>query len=219
MAKFPQMNEINGKEVHHRIKNNLQIICSLLDLQADDFKNRNGMVDCNDVAKAFMKSRDRVFSMALIHEELYSNENSDELNVSSYLTKLTKNLMATYNVNNRDIKLNVNLTNDAFFDMDTTVLLGMIVNELVTNAFKHAFTDHDTGEISVVLSKGSLNNDYVLQVSDDGDGIDRNVDKCESLGMQIVMSLVDQLDGSLDVKNDNGTTFTLLFAMNNGIHH
>ena len=129
--------------------------------------------------------------------------------------------MSTYNVNNRDIKLTIDFTDDAFFDMDTTVLLGMIVNELVTNAFKHAFADHDAGKISVVLSKGSLNNDYILQVSDDGDGIGKNVNvnKCNSLGMQIVMSLVDQLDGTLNVKNDNGTTFTLLFAVNNGMHH
>jgi two-component sensor histidine kinase len=221
MAKFPHAHDVQVKEVHHRIKNNLQIICSLLDLQAEDFKNKQEMISCEDVVSAFRKSYDRVLSMALIHEELYISGDLTELSFSSYLTKLTQHLLASYSVGSKDIKLNIDLADNIFFDMDITVPLGMIVNELVTNSFKHAFIDHDSGEISVILSKGSRNGDYMLQVSDDGGGIDESisVDNLESLGMQIVMSLVDQLDGILDVDNDNGTIFTLLFSINHDTHN
>jgi PAS domain S-box-containing protein len=131
------------KEIHHRIKNNLQVISSLLDLQADKFNGRKDIQD-SDVLEAFRESQDRVISMALIHEELYKDKTFkgkgfesvgfETLNFSPYIEKLAENLFLIYRLGNTDISLNMELEDDLFFNMDTAVPLGMIVNELVSNS-------------------------------------------------------------------------------------
>ncbi len=128
------------KEIHHRIKNNLQVISSLLDLQAEKFNNREEIKD-SEVLEAFRESQDRVISMALIHEELYKGGGIDTLDFSSYIEELAENLFLTYRLGNTDISLNMDLEENIFFDMDTAVPLGMIVNELVSNSLKHAFIE------------------------------------------------------------------------------
>ena len=138
------------KEIHHRIKNNLQVISSLLDLQAEKFNNRKDIKD-SEVLEAFRESQDRVISMALIHEELYKGGGIDTLDFSSYIEELAKNLFLTYRLGNTDISLNMDLEENIFFDMDTAVPLGMIVNELVSNSLKHAFIGRDKGEIQIKL--------------------------------------------------------------------
>ena len=132
------------KEIHHRIKNNLQVISSLLDLQADKFDNPK-------VIEAFRESQDRVISMALIHEELYKGERTDTLDFSTYIRELAENLFQTYSLKSKNIHLNMDLEENAFFDMDTAVPLGIIVNELVSNSLKHAFQGRDEGEIRIKL--------------------------------------------------------------------
>ena len=127
------------QEIHHRIKNNLQVISSLLDLQADKFSNRECIKD-SEVQEAFRESQDRVLSMSLIHEELYRGGGIDTLDFSSYIEKLADNLFLTYRVGNTDISLGLGLDKNLFFDMDTAIPLGIIVNELVSNSLKHAFT-------------------------------------------------------------------------------
>ncbi len=213
------------KEIHHRIKNNLQVISSLLDLQAEKFKNRKHAED-SEVLEAFRESQDRVVSIALIHEELHEGEGADTLNFSSYLQKLVENLFETYRFGNPDISLNLNLEEDVFFGMDTAVPLGMIVNELVSNSFKHAFPEGKTGEIRIKLCKeenGKPENGeiegkneacksrYILTVSDSGAGIPENIDleNSDTLGTQLVTILVDQLDGELELKRDFGTEFVI----------
>jgi len=139
------------KEIHHRIKNNLQVISSLLDLQAEKFNNREYIQD-SDVLEAFRESKDRVISMALIHEELYKGGGFDTLNFSSYIEKLSENLFQTYRLGNDDLILNMDLEENIFFDMDIAVPLGIIVNELVSNSLKHAFTERG-GEIRIRLCR------------------------------------------------------------------
>ncbi len=135
------------KEIHHRIKNNLQVISSLLDLQAEKFNNR-GCIEDSEIFEAFKESQDRVISMALIHEELYKGGGPDTLNFSSYVKELTKNLFQTYRLGNASTSLNMDLEENIFLDMDTAVPLGIIINELVSNSLKYAFADRDKGENS-----------------------------------------------------------------------
>ena len=205
---------VRKQEIHHRIKNNLQVISSLLDLQAETF-NGNECIQDSEVLEAFRESQDRVISMALIHEELYKGGGFETLNFSPYIKKLIDSLFNTYKVGNIDINLNVDLVENAFFDMDTAVPLGIIVNELVSNSFKHAFKGRDRGEIQIKLhreeSEDCESASFILTVSDNGVGIPENleIEDLNSLGMQLVTTLVDQLDGELELKRNNGTEFAM----------
>ena len=200
------------KEIHHRIKNNLQVISSLLDLQAEKFNDPK-------VIEAFRESQNRVISMALIHEELHKEEGTDTLNFSEYLKMLAKNLFQTYKLSSKNIRLNMDVQENLFFDMDTAVPLGIIVNELVSNSLKHAFIGRDNGEIRIQLhkeeSEGNKSALFTLTVSDNGVGIpeDLDIEDLDSLGLQLVTSLVDQLDGELELKRNNGTEFIIRFTV------
>ena len=202
------------QEIHHRIKNNLQVISSLLDLQTEQFNNRECIKD-SEVLEAFKESQNRVISMALIHEELHKGEGFETLNFSSYVKELVDNLLLTYRLGNNNINLNVDLDQNVFLDMYTAVPLGIIINELVSNSLKHAFPDRNDGEIRINLRKEEGNTNFVLTVSDNGVGIpeDLDIENLESLGLQLVTTLVDQLDGELELKRDNGTEFTLRFTV------
>jgi two-component sensor histidine kinase len=200
---------VRKQEIHHRIKNNLQVISSLLDLQAEKFNDKK-------VVDAFKESQNRVISMALIHEELHKGGALDTLNFSHYIEELADNLLLTYRVGNNGIILKNDIDKDIFFDMDTSVPLGIIINELVTNSLKHAFPDRDNGEIQIKLHREEgCNTTYILSVSDNGVGIseDLDIENLDSLGLQLVTTLVDQLDGELELKRDNGTEFFIRFTV------
>ncbi len=213
------------KEIHHRIKNNLQVISSLLDLQAEQFRNRENIKD-SEVLEAFRESQDRVISMALIHEELYKGEKFETLNFSPYIQKLTENLLETYSLGDTEISLNMDLEENLFFDMDTAVPLGMIINELVSDSLKYAFIGKDKGEIRIKLHREeptelesedseSTSTTFILTISDNGVGIpeDLEIEDLDSLGFQLVTSLVDQLDGEFELKRNNGTEFIIRFIV------
>jgi PAS domain S-box-containing protein len=214
------------KEIHHRIKNNLQVISSLLDLQADKFRNRKNIKDL-EVLEAFRESQDRVISMALIHEELYRDGGLEKLNFIQYVKELSENLFNTYTIGNNNIRLKRDFENDAFFDMDVAVPLGMLINELITNSFKHAFSGRNEGEIQIKLRRENFRENFentgeslksttfALTISDNGMGIPENLEIAElnSLGLQLVVSLVDQLDGKLEINRKNGTEFIIRFTV------
>lgn len=216
---------VRKKEIHHRIKNNLQVISSLLDLQAEKFNNRECVKD-SEIIEAFRESQYRVASIALIHEELHEEEGTtDTLNFSQYLHRLVESLFQIYRFGNIEIYLNLDLEENIFFDMDIAVPLGMIVNELVSNSLKHAFSGRETGEIRIKLfseeTKDEMGNKditeksikYTLIVSDNGTGISEDIDfeNPETLGLQLVNILVDQLDGEIELKRDKGTQFVVRF--------
>jgi PAS domain S-box-containing protein len=225
-----KIEKIRIKEIHHRIKNNLQVVSSLLDLQAEKFEEEN-------VVEAFREGQNRVVSMALIHEELYNGEGKDKLDFSVYLKKLAKSLFKTYSLQSDSIHLSMDLEDDAFLDMDTAVPLGIIVNELVSNSLKHAFPGRNKGEIRIKFSReessefencravsnsdDSGSTSYTLSVSDDGVGIPENleIEDLDTLGFQLVTTLVDQLDGELELKRNNGTEFTIRFAVTEKNNH
>ncbi len=221
------------KEIHHRIKNNLQVISSLLDLQAESFSNRKYVED-SDVLNAFRESQNRVISIALIHEELHEGGGNNTLSFSPYLEKLVENLFQTYSLGNADISLSMDLEENIFFDMDTAVPLGLVVNELVSNSLKHAFPGRNKGEIQIKLfkeerfgtekaenelgnyeeqtaGKGKGGTVYTLIVSDNGVGIPEIIDleNSDTLGLQLVNILIDQLDGEIKLKRDLGTEFRI----------
>jgi PAS domain S-box-containing protein len=218
------------KEIHHRIKNNLQVISSLLDLQAERFKNRE-TVQTSEVLDSFLESQNRVVSMALIHEELHRGGKVDTLNFSMYLQKLGENLFQTNRLGNSEISLEINLEESIFFDMDIAVPLGIIVNELVSNSFKHAFPGRKKGSVQIELfrkenwqcknSKEEIENadrenaDFVLRVKDNGVGMPESLDiqNSETLGLQLITALVDQLGGKLKVKKGRGTEFIIGFTV------
>jgi PAS domain S-box-containing protein len=203
------------KEIHHRIKNNLQVILSLLNLQVEQFNNRE-YIKKSEVLEAFKESKNRVISMALIHEELHKGEGFESLNFSSYIEDLADNLLLTYKLGNKNINLKTDLDQNVFLDMDNAVPLGIIVNELVSNSFKYAFPEKNDGEIKIKLRrKESNNNSFILMVSDNGVGIPENIDieDLDSLGLQLVSTLVDQLNGELELKRNNGTEFTIRFTI------
>ena len=165
----------------------------------------------------FRESQDRVISMALIHEELYRGRGFETLNFAPYIEELAENLFQTYSLGNSNINLKLDLEENICLDMDTAVPLGIIVNELVSNSLKHAFPDRNEGTIQIKLhreeSEDYKSTSFVLTVSDNGIGIPENleIEDLESLGMQLVTTLVDQLDGELELKRNNGTEFTMRF--------
>jgi two-component sensor histidine kinase len=210
------------QEIHHRIKNNLQVISSLLDLQAEQFRDKECIKD-SEVLEAFRESQDRVISMALIHEELYKGGGFETLNFAPYISKLAENLFKTYRLGNSHINLNLDLVENIFFDMDTAVPLGIIVNELVSNSLKHAFIGRDEGEIRIELVREESSefegedcesSNFVLTISDNGVGIhELDIEDLDSLGIQLITALVDQLDGEFELKSNNGTEFTMRFEV------
>ncbi|MDR7665366.1 histidine kinase dimerization/phosphoacceptor domain -containing protein [Methanosarcina sp. Z-7115] len=222
------IDKVRKQEIHHRIKNNLQVISSLLDLQAEKFSNRECIED-SEVIDAFKESQNRVISMALIHEELYKDnrfkgegfesEGFELLNFPLYIKKLADNLFHTYRLGNTAVSLNLDLEENLFFDMDTAVPLGIIINELVSNSLKHAFPGKDIGEIRINLCREKDESDgsnlFTLTISDNGVGIPEKIDieDLESLGLQLVTTLIDQLDGELELKRNNGTEFTVRFTV------
>ena len=137
-----RINEVRKKEIHHRIKNNLQVISSLLELQADQFNEEK-------VVEAFRESQNRVASMAIIHEELYRAGDTETLDFSAYLGKLTSDILRSYTVRKEDVKLKLEV-DEVFLGMDTAIPLGIIINELVSNALKHAFPTGRKGEIQII---------------------------------------------------------------------
>ncbi len=197
--------EVLLQEIHHRVKNNMQIISSLLNLQSRNISDEN-------VREMFKMSRDRIKSMALIHEKLYQSENLSKINFAQYVQSLTLHLRHTYNTNVDRIKLDT-MVKDVFLDINKAIPCGLIINELVSNSLKHAFPDNKKGNIQIHLHTGN-NGDIRLLVSDDGIGFakDVNIQKPDSLGLQLVNDLVEQLEGTLKLDLTSGTSYEISFS-------
>ena len=196
--------EVLLQEIHHRVKNNMQIISSLLNLQSHHIED----VKVKDM---FKMSRDRIRSMALIHEKLYQSKDLTKINFAQYIQSLAVHLLNTYNVSMDRVKLNAKVT-DVFLDINSAIPCGLIINELVSNSLKHAFPQDKKGNIRIQLNRGN-NGNVRLVVSDDGIGFSENVDfqHPDSLGLQLVNDLVDQLGGTLELDSSEGTSYQISF--------
>ena len=196
--------EVLLREVHHRVKNNMQIISSLLRLQA-------GQVEDQNVLKIFQSCQNRIRSMSLVHEKLYTSKNLSGIFFSDYVNSLTAHLVLLNKIDPGMVKLKQNM-GEIYIDLQIAIPLGLILNELITNSLKYAFPDGREGEIEI--SMRALDKDsYRLIVQDNGIGIpkDFDFDNPKSFGLQIVKMLVDQLDGRVLITNDTGTKFEITF--------
>ncbi len=196
--------EVLLQEIHHRVKNNMQIISSLLNLQSQRVKNA-------DAKEMLHESRDRIRAMALIHEKLYQSQNLAKVNLGQYIDSLTVHLYHIYAADSMDIRLDLR-TNDVFLDINTAIPCGLIINELVSNALKHAFPDGHHGFIRLEVSTG-CDGRRCLIVKDNGVGLPAGFDihKPQTLGMQLVKDLAAQIGGSIRVDTRGGTCFTITF--------
>ena len=196
--------EVLLKEIHHRVKNNLQIISSLLSLQS------NTIAD-GQTREILRESQNRVKSMALVHEKLYRSSDLARIDFAEYVRSLTAQLFRTYSTTSGTVALRLNIEN-IWLDVDTAVPCGLIINELVSNALKHAFPGGREGEIGVVVGDGG-DGQIILRVSDTGVGFPAAIDfhNTPSLGLQLVNTLADQIGGIVELNREQGTEFRIVF--------
>ncbi|ACK72926.1 signal transduction histidine kinase [Gloeothece citriformis PCC 7424] len=201
-----QQKELLLKEVHHRVKNNLQVISSLFSLQSQYIEDSNILSILED-------SQNRISSMALIHEKLYQSENLAKIDFKDYIQTLVKYLLTSYNINPQLIHLDLNIE-DISLDLDQAIACGLLLNELVSNSLKHAFPTpwEKPGKISInfTIVKKQL---FSLKIEDNGIGLPEglNVKTTPSLGLRLVRALTRQLKGTLEMYNNNGAVFQLIF--------
>jgi len=191
------------KEIHHRVKNNLQIISSLLNLHAETIQDKR-------VLSLFEDLRHRVNSMALIHEKMYQSKNLVNIDMAGYIDELIRSLIDAYD-SNKNIRLKTDI-GQIEFNIDTIVPLGLILSEIVSNSLKYAFEGRDEGEISISMKKIGTNM-FSLEVGDNGSGLPEGIElnSSDSLGMMLIRMLTEQLNGDLSVRNEKGAHFKIVF--------
>ena len=190
------------KEVHHRVKNNLQLVSSLLNLQASYIRTPEDR-------ELFLESQNRIHSMTLVHEELYRSDDLACVEFSDYLPKLTQKLISAFSMG-KEIRLITDIQ-PIFFPVDTAIPCGLIINELFSNALKHAFRNRDEGIVCLSVKRDQDNIKIIVRDNGVGLPLDYEPDAARTLGMQLVHSLVDQLGAFLDIEVDKGTTFIITF--------
>ncbi len=198
------------QEIHHRVKNNMQIISSLINLHGSSIHD-GGMKEI------FKESENRVKSMALIHEKLYESDDLSNIGFAEYLVKLSESLFRSYNINSSDVKLISQVDKSLKLTVDIAVPCGLIVNELISNSLKYAFKKSGGGEIVIKLDKEENTELYRLIVSDNGCSFPTNIDykNTETLGMQLVTTLTEQIGATIELDASFGTTFEIKFDINN----
>jgi two-component sensor histidine kinase len=196
--------ELLLKEIHHRVKNNMSLVSSLLVLQSDYVKNNLDRL-------LFEESCNRIKSMALIHDKLYQSSDFINIDFKDYIELLSAELFSTYTVNRNEIELKVDI-DDVSISIDNAIPCGLIINELVTNALKYAFVGGKKGEIFIGLKKADGNKTR-LTVSDNGAGPSRkfNINNPDSIGILIVKSLVEQLEADMKIDIKDGVKFEIVF--------
>mgnify|MGYP001312254526 CR=1 FL=1 len=188
------------KEIHHRVKNNMQIIISLLRIQSSGFKDER-------LVKEFQEAQNRIFSMALIHEKMYLSEDLARVDLFDYLSSLVGDLINTYTIDfpvKTDIKVEVDE-----LSLKTLVPVGLIINEVVSNSLKHAFVGHKDGVITLKLTRE--NKYFILVVGDNGIGINNTESKNTGLGMELIETFVSQISGEVKFLDDPGTLYEFTF--------
>ncbi len=196
--------ELLLKEIHHRVKNNLQVVSSLLDLQTREIEDERTLA-------TFIEGQSRVKAMALIHQKLYQNEGLVSIDFGDYVEQLIKELIGVYLLSKK-VNTTVNVNGNTQFDIDTAIPLGLILNELISNAFKYAYDGSEEARLNVQLDSVD-NGQYCLTVSDNGKGLPEHFEfaKLKSLGLKLVRRLSKQLYGEVMYSKDGGARFTITF--------
>jgi len=195
--------ELLLKEIHHRVKNNLQVINSLLSIQSS-------YINDEKVLSVFKKSQDRIKSMSLIHEKMYQSSDLAHINITEYINLLARNLITSYSIGKHiSLELEVNVDK---LSIDTLIPMGLIINELITNSIKYAFDGKKAGKISVFLGT-TEDHRYKLIISDNGQGIKSgaSIKKPSTMGMELISILVEQIDGTIERRPQKGTSYLILF--------
>jgi PAS domain S-box-containing protein len=197
--------ELLVREVHHRVKNNLQVIYSLLRLQSKSVTDPKAL-------ELFQDSQARVKAMALLHETLYQSQDLSRIDMAGYISTLTGQLFKSYGISSDAVRLKLNIA-PVSLSMETAITCGLLINELVSNSLKYAFPNGRKGEVTIHLSSNH-NGAYTMIVGDNGVGLppDLDVGAVRSLGWQLVPMLVDQLTGTFELKRSEGTTVNLTFS-------
>lgn len=196
--------EVLLKEIHHRVKNNMQVIISLLNLQSKHVKDKHDLEILKD-------SQNRIKSMALIHDKLYQSKDLASIDFAEYIENLASHVFNTYSVSSSAIKLVADIK-DVPLDINTAIPCGLIINELISNSLKYAFPDGQEGEIRIKLY-ASKDDTFTLIVSDKGIGLPEDLDfrNIKSLGLQVVVALVEQLKATIERDRSEGTAFKIVF--------
>lgn len=192
-------------ETHHRVKNNLQMVSSLLNLQSK-------YVEDKDVYEVLQKGRNRVQSMALLHKNLYVGEDLTKVDIQDYFEGLVKSILNSYNKSEDDVIFNID-ANNLKMDVESVIPIGLIVNELVTNSLKHGFPKDWSGKPSIDVKMEENDSDYTLKIKDNGIGIDddlKQVDNKTSFGQRLIKSLSQKLKASINIANHNGTEVSIV---------
>jgi PAS domain S-box-containing protein len=196
--------EVLLREIHHRVKNNLQVISSM-------YGRRPLILRTKKILEAFRESQNRIRSMSLIHDKLYQSRNLAEINIADYISSLVGDLCISYGVDDSHVRIKHSVA-DTDLNLDAIIPCGLIINELVSNAIKHAFPENRTGTILVRFDKNGDN--CILSVKDDGigfTGTSTSLEESTSMGLQLVSILVDQLEGTIQLNKDRGTEFIITF--------
>jgi len=203
--------EILLKEIHHRVKNNLQIVSSLLSLQSESCTN----VEMDNMLRASVA---RVKTMALIHEKLYQSKSLSVVNFYDYMEDLIRDVNGSYSRDTAKIKMHLDIDPDyRHLNVDSAIPCGLIINELLSNSYKYAFPNNSNGNIYVRMGLSAENDkNIIIEISDDGVGIPQNIDlrATTTLGLQLVTMLADQIDADLTLERDRGTRYTIEFSIN-----
>ena len=200
--------EVLLREIHHRVKNNLQVISSLLRLQA-------GYIDDPQALEMFQASQNRVRAMSLIHEQLYQSKDLAKIDLAEYVSRLINNIRRSYSVTLRPVKFKIDIS-DVSLGIDAVIPCGLIINELVSNALKHSFSEAELTEIDINLYHSNTKQ-YLLTVKDNGIGLPVGLDleTINSLGLKLVSRLVRQLQGEIKFYNQGGAVFQITFPQSN----
>jgi len=199
--------EILLKEIHHRMKNNMQVISSLLDLQAMASGKQ-------ELTELLHESQRRIQVMALIHEKLYNSNDFTRIDMAGYIKSLSQELLQSYQINPRKIDLIIQ-TDGVYLDISMAIPCGLILNELISNTLKHAFPEDRHGELQIIMRE-TRNKEIEIIVLDNGLGMPDDVDIHHPLtvGLHLVSGLVkNQLSGQIKVRRDNGTRFRIIFPV------
>jgi len=194
------------KEIHHRVKNNLQVVHSLLNLQSDQLNDSRAI-------EIFGMTQNRINSMALIHDQLYHSDELAWIDFEQYAETLVSSIVHSYATGEQAVETVMEI-GDVRLDLDTAIPCGLIVNELVSNAFKYAFSADRPGKITVGMKQNG-DGKGVLRIADNGVGIPEELDitDTESMGMQLVHIFTEQLEGEIALERNGGTSFTITFPL------
>ena len=196
--------EVLLKEIHHRVKNNMQVISSLLQLQAQYIEDEATLF-------LFEESQNRIHSMALIHEQLYQSDSLDRIDIQNYVENLVDNLFQSFGCSNDSIKISLNV-DPIFLNIETAIPCGLIINELVSNSLKYAFNSTIKAEIKIDFIE-IFTQQFHLNIQDNGSGFPENfdVENTETLGIRLVKMLAEQLDGGITIDSHPGICYNLIF--------